>query len=128
MKTVYKKFFENKLNISFNTKKTGRNDYDALFKNKSFKSSLLKMSPLDFLKRTDSRRYKLDRNKIERFKKLFSSSKVVLPTPVMIFDFNKKFDNTNDLSNWHDGMHRVTALYELGLKEIPVIIFENIEG
>jgi hypothetical protein len=98
----YKPFFkETKIpqNIKFNLKKTGRNDYDNLFKNKDFSNRIEYMTPEFFLIKTDSHRYKLDKNKVEDFKNTFKTKKVILPTPVMIFDFNKKFINKNDLSD-----------------------------
>jgi len=120
----YRSLLEN-LNIQFNKEDVGREDYNKYIKDNknSLNIFIVEMSPEEFLQKTDSSRYKLDNSKVNKIKKSIGFHNK-LPIPAMFFNIGKKF-NSKFKSDFHDGMHRVTALKELGIKKILVKIIEE---
>ncbi len=115
-------FNESLNNIIFDTEYTGRSDWDEILKHESdkFHKEIIYMSPDQFLERVRYKRFKTDYDKVKEYTNTISSAKK-LPTPIMWF--MSKFQYEQGFApSWHDGNHRVLALKELGIKEIPVII------
>ena len=124
MKTTFKKyddFLTEK--ISFNTDTTGREDWDEDLRkhSKDFTQILVSMSPADFLKRVQYHRFEIDKDKVANYVKEFRGNAKDIPSPTMWF--TDKFQYDKGLSPaFHDGSHRMLALQEVGIKEVPVKI------
>lgn len=121
----YVKTYESFLNegIAFNTETTGRDDWDKDLKKGGdrFTQIVINMTPADFLKRVQYRRFTIDKNKVSKYVKEFSKGAKDVPTPTMWF--SNKFQYEKGLSpSFHDGSHRMLALQKIGIKEVPVKI------
>ena len=109
--------------VNFNTKSTGRDDWDKDLKKhgSEFTQFEVNMTPDEFLKRVQADRFKQDSAKIKKYASQFKRGAKDVPTPTMWF--MNKFQYERGLSpSFHDGSHRVLALKEIGVKEIPVKI------
>ena len=121
----YVKTYEKFLNetISFNTDTTGREDWDNDLKKHSseFIQIIVNMSPIDFLKRVQHHRFEVDKTKVANYVKEFRRGVKDVPAPTMWF--SDKFQYDKGLAPaFHDGSHRMLALQEVGIKEVPVKI------
>jgi hypothetical protein len=121
----YVKTFEDFLNetISFNTDTTGREDWDDDLKKHSseFIQIIVNMSPIDFLKRVQHHRFEVNKTKVANYVKEFRGNAKDIPAPTMWFA--DKFQYDKGLApSFHDGSHRMLALQEIGVKEVPVKI------
>jgi len=112
--------------VKFDNKSTGRDDWDKDLKKSGdrFTQFEVNMSPDEFLKRVQADRFKQDPTKIKKYASQFKRGAKDVPTPTMWF--MNKFQWEKGLApSFHDGSHRVLALKEIGVKEIPVkIIYE----
>ena len=109
--------------VSFNTDTTGREDWDADLKKHSrdFTQSIVIMSPIDFLKRVQYHRFEIDKSKVANYVKEFRGNVKGIPAPTMWF--SDKFQYDKGLAPaFHDGSHRMLALQEVGIREVPVKI------
>ena len=109
--------------VKFDTKSTGRDDWDKDLKKSGdiFTQFEVNMSPDEFLKRVQADRFKQDPAKIKKYASQFKRGAKDVPTPTMWF--MNKFQWESGLApSFHDGSHRVLALKEIGVKEIPVKI------
>lgn len=121
----YVKTYENFLleNVTFNTETTGRDDWDADLKKHSseFTQIVVPMSPADFLKRVQHHRFEVDKAKVANYVKEFRKGVKGVPAPTMWF--SDKFQYDKGLApSFHDGSHRMLALQDVGIKEVPVKI------
>ena len=121
----YVKTYEKFLNetISFNTDTTGREDWDDDLKKHSseFIQIIVNMSPIDFLKRVQHHRFEVNKTKVANYVKEFRGNAKDIPAPTMWFA--DKFQYDKGLApSFHDGSHRMLALQEIGVKEVPVKI------
>jgi len=109
--------------VKFDTKSTGREDWDKDLKKHAgeFTQFEVNMSPDEFLKRVQADRFKQDSAKIKKYASQFKRGAKDVPTPTMWF--MNKFQYEKGLApSFHDGSHRVLALKEIGVEEIPVKI------
>lgn len=109
--------------VKFDTKTTGRDDWDKDLKKGGdrFTQFEVNMTPDEFLKRVQADRFKQDPAKIKKYASQFKRGAKDVPTPTMWF--MNKFQYEKGLApSFHDGSHRVLALKEIGVKEIPVKI------
>ena len=121
----YVKTYDDFLNetISFNTDTTGREDWDDDLKKHSseFIQIIVNMSPIDFLKRVQHHRFEVNKTKVANYVKEFRGNAKDIPAPTMWFA--DKFQYDKGLApSFHDGSHRMLALQEIGVKEVPVKI------
>jgi len=121
----YLKTFKNFLceTISFSTDTTGREDWDRDLKkySKDFTQLVVEMSPADFLKRVQYNRFEIDKAKVANFVKKFRGNVKGIPAPTMWFSDKFQYYKGHAPS-FHDGSHRMLALQEVGVKEVPVNI------
>jgi hypothetical protein len=112
--------------VKFDTESTGRDDWDKDLKKSGdrFTQFEVNMSPDEFLKRVQADRFKQDPTKIKKYAGQFKRGAKDVPTPTMWF--MNKFQWERGLApSFHDGSHRVLALKEIGIKEIPVKIIHE---
>lgn len=125
-KEVYKQLNREDLlkeSITFNTKSTGREDWDKDLKKHGdeFTQFEIQMSPDDYLKRVQAHRFTQDATKIEKYASEFKKGAKNIPTPTMWF--SDKFQYEQGFSpSFHDGTHRVLALKKIGIKKITAKI------
>jgi hypothetical protein len=122
-----KVLMENKLkeSLKFNLKDCGKEDWNKkiLGDSERFSTKIVYMSPDEFLDKVDYKRYKNDPEHVEEIKNSINSN-TVLPTPIIIWGpMGDRYK-----SAFHDGQHRVMALKQLGIREIPVIEVWNREN
>lgn len=112
------------MDISFDTKSTGRSDWDNdILKSKDFNTHIVMMTPDEFLKAVDYKRYHYDQEKINKIKSDILGNKITLPSPSIIWGpMGTKYSPA-----FHDGQHRMMALKELNYTaKVPVIhIYEK---
>lgn len=109
--------------LTFNTETTGRKDWDDDLKKHSsdFTQIIITMSPSDFLKRVQHHRFEVNKTKVANYVKEFRGNAKDIPAPTMWFA--DKFQYDKGLAPaFHDGSHRMLALQEVGIKEVPVKI------
>ena len=109
--------------ITFDAQAPGRKDWaDDLKKHSSdFTQIIITMSPSDFLKRVQHHRFRVDASKVARYVKQFRRGAKNIPAPTMWF--SDKFQYDKGLApSFHDGSHRMLALQEVGITEVPVKI------
>ena len=119
------KTYENFLieTVSFNTMTTGRKDWDDDLKKHSrdFTQLVIIMSPADFLKRVQYHRFEVDKYKVSNYVKEFRGGAKDIPAPTMWFSNKFQYDKGHAPA-FHDGSHRMLALQEVGIREVPVKI------
>lgn len=109
--------------VTFDTETTGRKDWDDdLKKYKSrFTQLIITMSPDEFLNRVQHHRFTVDKKKVAEYVKEFRRGAKDVPAPTMWF--SDKFQYDKGLApSFHDGSHRMLALQEIGIREVPVKI------
>jgi hypothetical protein len=122
---MYKRLFENSvISPKFNLKSTGREDWDKeiLGDPKRFQVKIIKMTPDEFLDKTMSYRYKIDKEKVNKFTREITNNSI-LPTPTILWGSQGE----KGKSAFHDGSHRVLALKNLGIKNFPVLQITDLE-
>lgn len=115
----YKNFITE--SVTFTTDTTGRDDWDTDLKKHAseFTQIVINMSPAEFLKRVQAHRFTVDKDKVAKYAKEFKGNAKKVPAPVMWF--SDKFQYDKGLApSFHDGSHRMLALQEIGVKEVPV--------
>ena len=109
--------------LTFDTETTGRKDWDDDLKKYKprFTQLIINMSPDEFLKRVQYHRFTIDKKKVAEYVKEFRKGSKNVPTPTMWF--SDKFQYDKGLApSFHDGSHRMLALQEIGIREVPVKI------